>query len=237
MDVNLNEDQSYVWGLRRRDTRIYEIVFKKYYQPLVVFVVRHVGDEDVAKDIVQDIFFKLFESSRSLPDNFQLKSWFYKVARNAAVDYLRHLQVEDKYKFLMAEAMINVPDMDEEIDEQVYDKVNLAIESLPEQCRLIIKLNVLEGKKYQEIAEELGITINTIRTQVSRGYKKLREKQIALFILKLNEHIRETSVRLVYKYYKGWMKCFKEYFSFYLKKVKIFVTQNKWLLVIEVLLR
>ena len=158
MDVNLNEDQSYVWGLRRRDTRIYEIVFKKYYQPLVVFVVRHVGDEDVAKDIVQDIFFKLFESSR-----------------NAAVDYLRHLQVEDKYKFLMAEAMINVPDMDEEIDEQVYDKVNLAIESLPEQCRLIIKLNVLEGKKYQEIAEELGITINTIRTQVSRGYKKLRE--------------------------------------------------------------
>ena len=158
--MNLNEDQSYVWGLRRRDTRIYEIVFKKYYQPLVVFVVRHVGDEDVAKDIVQDIFFKLFESSRSLPDNFQLKSWFYKVARNAAVDYLRHL---------------HVPDMDEEIDEQVYDKVNLAIESLPEQCRLIIKLNVLEGKKYQEIAEELGITINTIRTQVSRGYKKLRE--------------------------------------------------------------
>ena len=128
------------------------------------------------RKILYKIFsFKLFESSRSLPDNFQLKSWFYKVARNAAVDYLRHLQVEDKYKFLMAEAMINVPDMDEEIDEQVYDKVNLAIESLPEQCRLIIKLNVLEGKKYQEIAEELGITINTIRTQVSRGYKKLRE--------------------------------------------------------------
>ena len=41
--------------------------------------------------------------------------------------------------------------------------------------RLIIKLNVLEGKKYQEIAEELGITVNTIRTQVSRGYKKLRD--------------------------------------------------------------
>ena len=173
--MSLNEDRSYISGLRKRDTQTYEVVFKKYYQPLVMFVMRHVGNEDVAKDIVQDIFFKLFESSRSLPDNFQLKSWFYKVARNAAVDHLRHLQVEDKYKFLMAEAMINVPDMDEEIDEQVYDKVNLAIESLPEQCRLIIKLNVLEGKKYQEIAEELGITVNTIRTQVSRGYKKLRD--------------------------------------------------------------
>jgi RNA polymerase sigma-70 factor len=173
--VNLNEDQSYISGLRRRDSQVYEVVFKKYYPLLVVFVVRHIGDEDVAKDIVQDIFFKLFERGHSLPDNFQLKSWFYRVARNAAVDYLRHLQVEDKYKFLMAEGMIHIPDIDEEIDEQVYAKVNLAIESLPEQCRLIIKLNVLEGKKYQEIAEELGITINTIRTQVSRGYKKLRE--------------------------------------------------------------
>ena len=175
MNVNLNEDQSYISGLRRRDSQVYEVVFKKYYPLLVVFVVRHIGDEDVAKDIVQDIFFKLFERGHSLPDNFQLKSWFYRVARNAAVDYLRHLQVEDKYKFLMAEAMISISDIDEEIDEQVYAKVNLAIESLPEQCRLIIKLNVLEGKKYQEIAEELGITVNTIRTQVSRGYKKLRD--------------------------------------------------------------
>ena len=173
--MSLNEDQSYISGLRKRDTQTYEVVFKKYYQPLVMFVMRHVGNEDVAKDIVQDIFFKLFEGSRSLPDDFLLKSWFYRVARNSAVDYLRHLQVEDKYKFLMAEAMISISDIDEEIDEQVYAKVNLAIESLPEQCRLIIKLNVLEGKKYQEIAEELGITVNTIRTQVSRGYKKLRD--------------------------------------------------------------
>ena len=150
-------------------------LFGRYYTTLCAFASRIVKNEESAKDIVQDIFFKLFESSQSLPDDFQLKSWFYKVARNAAVDYLRHLQVEDKYKFLMAEAMISVPDVDEEIDEQVYDKVNLAIESLPKQCRLIIKLNVLEGKKYHEIAEELGITINTIRTQVSRGYKKLRE--------------------------------------------------------------
>lgn len=173
--MNLDENQSYILGLKRNDPRVYEIVFKKYYRPLVMFVVRHVGDEDVAKDIVQEIFFKLLKNSNSLPENVQLKSWLYKVTRNAAVDYLRHLHVEDKHKFLMAEAMINIPDIDEEIDEEIYNKVNLAIESLPEQCRLIIKLNVLEGKKYLEIAGELGITINTIRTQVSRGYKKLRE--------------------------------------------------------------
>ncbi|MBC5622875.1 RNA polymerase sigma-70 factor [Butyricimonas hominis] len=164
-----------VHGLRKRDPRVYEIIFKKYYPKLLVFVNRHVGDQDVAQDIVQDIFFKLFESSRSLPDNFNLKSWLYKVARNAALDYLRHLQVIDRHKFLMADAMIVAEDVDENVDEEIYDRVNQAVESLPEQCRLIIKLNVIEGKKYLEISEELGISINTIRTQVSRGYKKLRD--------------------------------------------------------------
>lgn len=173
--MKLNDDQSYIQGLRRRDFRVYEIVFKKYYPQLVVFVMRHIGDQDVAKDIVQDIFFKLFESSQSLPDDFQLKSWFYKVARNAAVDYLRHLQVIDRHKFLMSEAMLCTSEIDEEVDEEVYKKVNIAIASLPEQCRLIIQMNVVDGKKYLEIADELGISINTIRTQISRGYKKLRE--------------------------------------------------------------
>lgn len=53
-------------------------------------------------------------------------------------------------------------DVDEKVDEEIYDRVNQAVESLPEQCRLIIKLNVIEGKKYLEISEELGIPINTI---------------------------------------------------------------------------
>ena len=171
-DISNQDD---IQGLRKCDSRVYEVVFKKYYPGLVAFVCRHVGDQDVAKDIVQDIFFKLFEISRSLTKEFYLKSWLYKDARNASVDYLRHLQVVDRHKFLMAEAMLASEEMDEEIDEEVCDRVNRAIESLPEQCRLIIKLNVIEGKKYLEIAEELNISINTIRTQVSRGYKKMRE--------------------------------------------------------------
>ena len=175
MKLNDFLDEDDIQGLRKRDPKVYEIVFKKYYPKLVVFVCRQVGDQDVAKDVVQDIFFKLFENSYSLPDGFNLKSWLYKVARNATVDYLRHLQVVDHHKFLMGEAMLVSEEMDEEIDEDVYNRVNRAIESLPEQCRLIIKLNVIEGKKYLEIAEELDISINTIRTQVSRGYKKLRE--------------------------------------------------------------
>lgn len=142
-DISNQDD---IQGLRKCDSRVYEVVFKKYYPGLVAFVCRHVGDQDVAKDIVQDIFFKLFEISRSLEKDFNLKSWLYKVARNASVDYLRHLQVVDRHKFLMADAMLASEEVDEEIDEEVCNRVNKAIESLSVQCRLIIKLNVIEGK-------------------------------------------------------------------------------------------
>lgn len=64
--MSLNEDQSYISGLRKRDTQTYEVVFKKYYQPLVMFVMRHVGNEDVAKDIVQDIFFDIDDNRSNI---------------------------------------------------------------------------------------------------------------------------------------------------------------------------
>lgn len=176
LNLSENIDQVYIKGLQKQDSRVYEVVFKKYYPSLVVFVERHVGDRDVAKDIVQDIFFKLYERSHSLPEDFNLHAWLYKVGRNAALDHLSHLQVVDRHKFLMAEAMLASSEVNEDIDEEVCRKVNEAIESLPEQCRVVIQLNVVQGKKYEEIAEELGITVNTVRTQVSRGYKKLRER-------------------------------------------------------------
>ena len=75
-----------------------------YYKVLVLFVERHIGDRNTAKDLVQDIFLKLYENSSSFPNDFNLKSWLYCLARNAAIDYLRHLKVMDRNKFLMAEA-------------------------------------------------------------------------------------------------------------------------------------
>ena len=180
-------DSIYIEGLKRKDPETYEVVFKMYYRVLVLFVERHVGDRNVAKDIVQDIFLKLYENCNVFPSDFNLKSWFYCLARNAAIDYLRHLKVEDRNKFLMAEAMLYAADIDKNVDEKLYLRIQEAIATLPEQCRRIVLMSVVDGKKYWEISNELGISMNTIRTQVARGYKKLREKlsddNLAIFLL------------------------------------------------------
>lgn len=153
----------------------FEDIFRRYYPSLLAFVERHVGDREVAKDFVQDVFFKLYESRADFPSDASLKSWLYTTSRNVALDYLRHLKVVDEHQILMAESMMYAAEVDEVLNEELVRKINAAIDSLPAQCRLIIRMNIIDGRKYTEIADELGISINTIKTQISRGYRKLRE--------------------------------------------------------------
>ncbi len=153
----------------------FEEAFRQYYPRLVAFIERHVGDTAQAQDLAQDVFFKLYESSSDFPNTSSLKSWLYTTSRNIAIDYLRHLKVEDNYQLLTAEALMYTTDIDEGINETLVKKINEALNALPEQCRQIVKMNITDGYKYSEIAEILGISVNTVRTQISRGYKKLRE--------------------------------------------------------------
>lgn len=153
----------------------FEKIFKQYYPLLVAFIERHVGDAALAQDLAQDVFFKLYESKSDFTTDACLKSWLYTTSRNIAIDYLRHLKVEDNYQILAAEALMYAGEADEEINETLVRKINEALNTLPEQCRQIVKMNIIDGYKYTEIADMLGISINTVRTQISRGYKKLRE--------------------------------------------------------------
>lgn len=153
----------------------FEEIFRKYYPSLLAFVERHVGDRDLAKDFVQDVFFKLYESKGEFPTDAGLKSWLYTTSRNAALDYIRHLKVRDDHQLLMAESMMYAAEVDETISEELAQKINEAINSLPPQCCRIVRMSILEGRKYTEISAELGVSMNTIKTQISRGYKKLRE--------------------------------------------------------------
>lgn len=171
----------------------FEEAFKQYYPQLVAFIERHVGDAALAQDLAQDVFFKLYESHSDFPNSSCLKSWLYTTSRNISIDYLRHLKVEDNYQLLAAEAMMYTADVDEGINEVLAKKINEALDNLPEQCRQIVKMNIINGYKYTEIADMLGISVNTIRTQISRGYKKLREllsddfKNLVLFYFQKNK--------------------------------------------------
>lgn len=162
-------------GIALYNDNSFEEVFRRYYPVLLPFVERHVGDRELAKDLIQDVFFKLYENLPNFSSEGSIKSWLYTSSRNAALDYLRHLKVRDNNKVLMAEAMMYAADVDELISEELAQKINEAINSLPSQCCQIVRMHIIDGKKYTEISAELEVSMNTIKTQIFRGYKRLRE--------------------------------------------------------------
>ena len=156
-----------------------EHIFQLYYPELVRFVERHIPDKDMAHDFVSDAFLRLYEEYGEDFAGFNgenVRAWLYKVVRNAILNYLRDVKIRDRHHVLLAESML-LADVkeDEGTENYIIDRVNAAIDALPQQCRLVVRMSALEGRKYQEIADILGMSINSVRTYILRGFKKLRE--------------------------------------------------------------
>lgn len=174
--------QEIVEALRKRDTKAYRFLFEEYFGRMVLFAEYFLLDGKEAEDVVQELFLRLWNSS-DIPDiKVSLKAYLFMQVKNACLNRIKHLNVEDKHKRLLAEAQLYAEIPDVELDEELVRKVYAAIDELPEQARVVFKLCVIEGKKYKEVAEELNISVNTVNTQMKRAYKHLRGRLNLTFL-------------------------------------------------------
>lgn len=152
----------------------FEVLFKKYYERLVLFAEAYVADLPVAEDIVQDVFLSLLSKEDLLSDVKYSKSYFFSSVRNACLDYLRKLKVQEKKDDFLFEASFYSGDFEAYNKEEVIDKIENLINQLPEQRKNILRLSIYEGMKYSEISEETGLSVNTIKTHIKKAYQDLR---------------------------------------------------------------
>lgn len=150
-------------------TREFESGFRRLYLPLGMYALRIVGDADVAEDLVQDAFEKawLYVEREGVIDNFS--AFMYRSARNICMSYLR-----DRMETLDES---NIPDAgEEEIDTSVRDaRIWRAIDNLPERCREVFLMSKRDGLTNQEIADELGISLKTVKNQMTKAFSRLRD--------------------------------------------------------------
>lgn len=143
-----------------------------------------VSDED-AENILQDVFMTFWEKRDILLTHDNPVAFLYTSIRNRCIDLLRRRMLEQEASNLLQEEhiltmKINLDSL-EALNEHIFyrddleNKVNLAIESLPDKCRQIFIMSKIEGKKQKQIAEELNISVNTVETQMGIAYKKLKE--------------------------------------------------------------
>lgn len=157
------------------DTYDFERIFKSYSRELYFIAVGLVGDPEIARDAVQEAFVYLWEHrSRIRPDS-PVFNYLQTVVRHKALDYLRKRDMHRKHeKKIIFETSLD----DTYPESEMSDKIAAArrlLDSLPENCRKAFVLSVIEGTSYAQTASTLGVSVNTVKSQIKIAYRKVRE--------------------------------------------------------------
>lgn len=179
-------DHSFIWeGIRNGDKAALKMLHNRYFHQMCLYAARTLHKSNgISEEIVDDCFIKLWENRRNIEIHTSLKHYLFLVLHNALIDHIRK-------KKLITEPLtadFPLPGDEKDFDEQIqYANLYKAIKKLPDQCRKVLELAVFGSKSYNEIAEELNISKNTVKTQMGRAYKQLKEmldpKEFNLFIL------------------------------------------------------
>ena len=151
-----------------------ELFFKSNHAFLCLAALSIVKDKDVAKDIVQDFFISYWERRKNVQFPVSFKAYAVRAIKNLS---LQHVQKVKKEQSLVNQLVANIR-VDEEKPQKIGNKKRLQelIDRLPESRRKIFISYVIYGQSYSEIAENNGVSVNTVKTQMKRAYRFLRSE-------------------------------------------------------------
>ncbi len=183
-----SSDEALLAEIQSGNDKAFEVLYRAYYSNLCNFLYRYIDTPTICEELVQDLFMNIWMNRKTWSPKGSLSSYLYKSARNRALDYLKHLEVEERYlksqkistnsvglsnQFIPENILIK--ENQNEIDE-LSTRVEKAITTLSPKCRMIFMLSRDDGLTYREIAEFLDISVKTVETQMGRALQKLRTK-------------------------------------------------------------
>lgn len=168
----MEKNQALIDKLPKGDIDAFKIFFESFYPSLCLFANKYLNDEDASMDIVQDAFVFLWSKEIDFFSLDSAKSYLFKFVKNRSLNFLRDKQSRDRLnlEILAAETYFR----DNVIEEETYQVIHDAIQSLPPQGQRVMMLS-LDGLKNHEIAETLGISINTVKTIKLRAFRAMRK--------------------------------------------------------------
>jgi len=177
--MELNEERI-ISLLGERDEKIFEQVFKTHFKNLHAYAYTIVRDEMLAEELVQNIFYKLWERPEKLSISGSIAAYLYRAVYNESLNHLKHMKVRSKYQSHAMHEMKSQSDSASKkiVLKELEAKLQRALHELPEQCRTIFQLSRFEELKYREIAERLDISPKTVENQMGKALKILRMKLI-----------------------------------------------------------
>ena len=177
MDVN---DQRLIVLLGKQDEKAFEEVFKTYYKPLHAYAFTLLKEEAAAEEMVQNVFYKLWERSESLHIAGSIAAYLYRAVHNASLNYVKHQKVRSEHQLYVSHRSGQNNDHAAKRVQlkELEDHLRHSLNDLPEQCRTIFQLSRFEELRYKEIADHLDISIKTVENQMGKALKILRSKLV-----------------------------------------------------------
>lgn len=177
------------------EEQVFELLFRKYYSRLCGFANKFINNRQESEGIVQEVFLNIWKKRDQLKLNDEIRPYLFKSVQNLCYNFIEHQKVIDSYYSVIEVVYKNQVDDYDTYESVLYtefqNKVDVAVKSLPEQCRRIFQLSREEGLKYTEIAEQLGISVKTVETQMNRALSKLKaELKDYLVVLIISLFIR-----------------------------------------------
>ncbi len=164
----------------------FKSLLRNHFASICLFANRYVENMSIAEDIAEESFLKLWNNRNSITNANSIKSWLYSTTRNACLDHLRRQEVksrnEKNYNYLQ-EAETESYHLEAMIRTELLEELHAALQQLPDQCRLVFTKLYIEGKGVAHTAEEMNLSINTVKSHKARGLMLLRKKLEPLGVL------------------------------------------------------
>jgi len=182
MEVN---DTVLIHRLQKRDEAVFEQVFKSNYKNLHAYAFSILKDEADAEEMVQSVFYKLWERSEHLSISGSITAYLYRAVHNESLNYLKHLSVRSKHRMYVSHKTDDGSDegTSRVQTKELEDRIHQAMNELPEQCRTIFQMSRFEELRYREIAEKLHLSVKTVENQMGKALKFMRARLADFLVL------------------------------------------------------
>lgn len=164
-------------GFRKGEEKAFEEVYELFSGPIYLFSRRILNNNTEAQDVTAETFMKLWNLRMNFETLQNVKAFLYITVRNACFNILRKrkdtLRHQEDFNYLLSQNE-NGPSQHDEIKAEVLQTILREINNLPKQCRKVVEFSFIRGLKNAEIADELGLSLQTVKNQKNRGLRMLK---------------------------------------------------------------
>jgi RNA polymerase sigma-70 factor (ECF subfamily) len=175
--VTSEDDRALLERLRQGDHAAFDAIFRAWYARLVRAAEAMLRDRAVAEEVVQEVMLELWDRRESLDPAGAPQAYLYQATRNRSLNHLRHLQVQRRSApLLMRDEAREASAPSAVISAEIQTALDGALGELTPRCREVFEMSRVQGLRYSEIAEALGVSVKAVEAQMGKALRTLRER-------------------------------------------------------------